>query len=54
LLAARKEIVEKYKLANIDNKTINAYIADSIAKKFEVSSWAAELALNDLDNFHRK
>jgi hypothetical protein len=29
---------------------VNSYIADSIAKKFEVSSQAAELALNDLNN----
>lgn len=47
---SRKEIIEKYKLKNIDEKTVNSYIADGIAKKFEVSSWAAELALNDLNN----
>lgn len=50
LLKARGEIVESYNLKNIDDKTINSYIADSIAKKFEVSSWAAELALNDLNS----
>lgn len=49
---SRKEIIEKYKLKNIDEKTVNSYIADGIAKKFEVSSWAAELALNDLNNFN--
>lgn len=54
LLDARKEIVEKYKLKNMDEKMVNAYIADSIAKKFEVSSWAAELALDDLNNFERR
>lgn len=51
LLNARKEIIGKYNLKNIDDKTINSCIADSVAKKFEVSSWAAELALNDLNNF---
>jgi Zn-dependent peptidase ImmA (M78 family) len=54
LLDARKEIVEKYKLKSMDEKMVNAYIADSIAKKFEVSSWAAELALEDLNNFERR
>jgi Zn-dependent peptidase ImmA (M78 family) len=50
LSSAREEIIEKYKLKNIDNRMINSYIADNIAKKFEVSSQAAELALNDLNN----
>lgn len=52
LLRARKEIVEKYKheLEQVDEKMVNSYIADSIAKKFEVSSQAAEIALNDLNN----
>lgn len=53
LLVARKEIVEKYKLKNINDKMINSYIADSIAKKFNTSSQATELALNDLNNFER-
>lgn len=50
LTGAREEIIERYKLKNIDNKMINSYIADNIAKKFNVSSLAAELALNDLNN----
>lgn len=50
---AREEIIGKYKLKSIDKKMVNAYIADGIAKKFEVSSWAAELALNDLNNFKK-
>lgn len=50
LAGAREEIIERYKLKNIDNKMINSYIADNIAKKFNVSSQAAELALNDLNN----
>lgn len=51
LLNAKGEIVEKYKLKNVGDKVVNSYIADNVAKKFEVSSWAAELALNDLNNF---
>lgn len=53
LMGAKKEIVEKYNLKNIDDKMVNSYLADDIAKKFEVSSWAAELALNDLNNFRK-
>jgi len=52
LLNARREIIKSYNLEKYDDKTVNSYIADSIAKKFEVSSWAAELALNDLNNFN--
>jgi len=50
LLGEKKEIIEKYKLQNINDKMVNSYIADSIAKKFNVSSQAAELALDDLNN----
>lgn len=53
LAKSRGEIVEKYKLKNMDEKMVNSYIADSIAKEFEVSSWAAELALSDLNNFSK-
>jgi Zn-dependent peptidase ImmA (M78 family) len=53
LQKARKEIVSLYNLGNIEEKMVNSYIADSIAKKFEVSSWAAELALNYLNNFDK-
>jgi hypothetical protein len=54
LSGARDEIIKKYKLKNINDKMVNSYIADGIAKKFEVSSLAAELALNDLNNFERR
>ncbi len=50
LSETRKEIVGIYNLKGMDDKTVNSYIADSVAKKFEVSSWAAELALNDFKN----
>ena len=53
LSIARREIIERYKLKSVDEKMVNSYIADSIAKKFEVSSWAAELALNDLNNLNK-
>ena len=55
LLNARKETIKQYKFKsrNVNEKTVNSYIADSIAKKFDVSSWAAELALNDLNNKER-
>ncbi|HAT73997.1 MAG: hypothetical protein US30_C0008G0003 [Candidatus Moranbacteria bacterium GW2011_GWF2_36_839] len=53
LAKSREEIVEKYKLKNMDEKMVNSYIADNIAKTFEVSSLAAELALNDLNNFSK-
>lgn len=45
---ARRNIIEAYKLGSMDKKLVNSYIADGIAKKFNVSSFAAELALNDL------
>lgn len=53
LLDVRKEIVSKYNLKSIDRKMVNSYISDNVAKKFEVSSFAAELALNDLNNFEK-
>lgn len=50
LFNIRKEIVEKYnELKSINDRVINSYIAGSVAKKFEVSPSAAELALNDLN-----
>lgn len=52
LLRIRKGIIEKYKLQKIDGKTVNSYIANSVAKYFAVSSSAAEIALNDLNNFN--
>lgn len=54
LLNARKETIGQYKFRNIDERTVNSYIANNIAKKFDVSSSAAELALNDLNNFNNQ
>lgn len=54
LAGTRKEIVGQYKLEDVSDKAVNSYIADSIAKKFEVSSWAAEIALNDLNSLNSK
>ncbi len=53
LVDARKRIADKYDLKNINHKMVNSYISDNIAKEFEVSPFAAELALNDLNNFSK-
>lgn len=43
-----KEISKKHDIANIDEKTLNSYLAGHIASQFLVSSGATEIALNDL------
>lgn len=50
LAKSREKIIERYQLEGMDEKLVNSYIADGIARKFNVSSQAAELALNDLKN----
>jgi len=44
-----KEIGKKHDLANIDEKTLNSYLAGYISPQFLVSSGATEIALNDLN-----
>ena len=53
LVNAREEIADKYNLRDMDPKMVNSYISDNIAKEFEVSPFAAELTLNDLDSFSK-
>lgn len=45
-----KEIAKKHDLKNIDEKTVNSYLAGYISSQFLVSSGATEIALNDLSN----
>lgn len=44
-----KEVSRKHNIKNIDEKTLNSYLAGYIAPKFSVSSGATEIALNDLN-----
>ena len=53
LSGIRKNIVAKHKLEKIEAKTANSYIANDIARLFQVSYQAAENALNDLNNDFR-
>jgi Zn-dependent peptidase ImmA (M78 family) len=46
-----KEVSKEHNIKNIDEKTLNSYLAGYIAPRFGVSSGAAEIALNDLNNF---
>jgi Zn-dependent peptidase ImmA (M78 family) len=46
-----QEINKKHNIKNIDEKTINSYLAGYISSRFGVSSGALEIALNDLNNF---
>ena len=45
-----KEAGRKHNIKNIDEKTVNAYLAGDVSPRFLVSSGAAEIALNDLIN----
>lgn len=45
-----KEVGRKHNIKNIDEKTLNAYLAGYVSPRFLVSSGAAEIALNDLIN----
>lgn len=45
------EISKKHNIQNIDEKTLNSYLAGYISPRFAVSSGATEIALNDLNNF---
>lgn len=49
-----EEICKKHDIKNIDEKTLNSYLAGHIASQFMVSSGATEIALNDLNNFERR
>lgn len=49
-----REINKKHNLRNIDEKTLNSYLAGYISSQFLVSSGAAEIALNDLNNSEKK
>jgi hypothetical protein len=49
-----KEVEKKHDIKNIDEKTLNAYLAGYISSLFLVSSGPAEIALNDLNNFDKK
>ena len=44
------EVSKKHDIKNIDEKTLNSYLAGFIASQFLVSSGATEIALNDLNN----
>jgi Zn-dependent peptidase ImmA (M78 family) len=46
-----REISKKHDIKNIDEKTINSYLAGYISSRFSVSSGALEIALNDLNDF---
>ena len=48
-----KEVSKKHNLKNIDEKTLNSYLASYISSKFLTSSGAAEIALNDLNNLEK-
>jgi Zn-dependent peptidase ImmA (M78 family) len=48
-----KEVRKKHDIENIDEKTLNSYLAGYIAPKFLVSSGAMEIAINDLNNFKK-
>jgi Zn-dependent peptidase ImmA (M78 family) len=54
LARIRSEIIKetgyKHNIKNIDEKTINSYLAGYISSRFSVSSGALEIALNDLNN----
>ncbi|HUD08547.1 MAG TPA: ImmA/IrrE family metallo-endopeptidase [Candidatus Saccharimonadales bacterium] len=45
-----EEIRKKHDIKNIDEKTLNSYLAGYISSQFVVSSGATEIALNDLNN----
>lgn len=45
-----KEVRKKHDIENIDEKTLNSYLAGYISLQFMVSSGATEIALNDLNN----
>lgn len=45
-----EEIRKKHNIKNIDEKTLNSYLAGYISPRFMVSSGAIEIALNDLNN----
>lgn len=54
LLKIRKKIIgkisKKHDIKNIDEKTLNSYLAGTISPYFLVSSGATEIALDDLSN----
>lgn len=45
-----KEVSKKHDIENIDEKTLDSYLAGQISSQFLVSSGATEIALNDLNN----
>lgn len=47
-----REIGKKHDIKNVDEKTLNSYLAGHISSQFMVSSGATEIALNDLNNLH--